>query len=153
MKLLLQLSRIVMHDGRHAEWLDMETASSLCHENGLQLEGKYPNSYELESKLKTLFQDVEEINVDGLNVVAYDRRKGWDLNFMVRFYLFNPLASTDTQCETASVNGENVRKDAPTNITDEKATGSSPACTQPDPDIAKIGYKVSILPTVIPNLI
>ncbi len=48
--------------------------------------GRVPVPDELEPVLRKLFQDNDEVCVDGISITGYCRRVGWDLVFMLRFY-------------------------------------------------------------------
>ena len=86
---LVQLGNVLLKEEKQ-EWLDMDKLSELCKAHKIQLNGDYPGSDELESALRKLFGNKDELFAEGVNVVGYDRKIGWEFAFMVRFYKYNP---------------------------------------------------------------
>lgn len=83
---LVQLGQIVLVDKYSTEWFDMEELEKLCRQHSLRLDGKTPNRSDLENELRKFFGTADEFIKDGIDVLGYERRIGWDLCFMMRFY-------------------------------------------------------------------
>ena len=80
------LGTILLKDPRNAEWLDVQQICRICRERYLLLNGRVPTPNELEATLRKLFEQSDEVCVNGISVTGYSRRVGWDLIFMLRFY-------------------------------------------------------------------
>ena len=111
------------------DWLDLDAAADFCRTHGLRLNGECPSSSTLETTLRQFFKGKDEFYGSSVNVDGYERPNLWERPFMMRAYPF-----------AAPSNSVSLR---PT-ITDEAESEVQ------NPDIAKVGYTVSILPPPIP---
>lgn len=91
LQLLKEAGFLAMKGGHNSDWMSMDELAGLCKENGLKLQDKTATPDELETHLRPLFQTKDEIYHEGVLVVGLDRRVGWDLVFMLRFYRYNPM--------------------------------------------------------------
>jgi hypothetical protein len=88
--LLVRLGKVLLKSTHHTDWLDTDSLVEVCKANDLRFNDTQPTHTELESLLKEYFSAVEELYQEGVNVVGFPRRSGWDLVFMVRFDRYNP---------------------------------------------------------------
>ncbi len=89
-KFLVTVGQNALKKYGHSEWMDVEAMVELCEEQQIEFEGHIPTAKELEPALKDFFKGTEELYAEGVNVVSADRRMGWELVFMLRFYPYNP---------------------------------------------------------------
>ena len=85
-QLLVQLGKLLLKESKNAEWLDVDQICALCQKRGIKLSGAEPIADELEASLRNLFENTDELNISGISITGYQRRVGWDLVFMLRFY-------------------------------------------------------------------
>ncbi len=95
LQLLKEAGFLALKGGRNSDWIGMEELAGLCKQNNLKLQDKPPTPEELEKELRPLFQMKDEVYHEGILVVGMDRRIGWDLLFMLRFYRYNPMPAEE----------------------------------------------------------
>lgn len=76
----------MLADKASTDWLDMDAVEKFCRNHSVRLDGKIPTSTELETSLRQFFKKNDEFIKDGVDVLGYERRIGWDLIFCIRFY-------------------------------------------------------------------
>jgi hypothetical protein len=91
---LVEVGRVVLKK-ESQDWMDLDALYEVSKEHGVKMHGN-PGRDALESALRKLFADKEEITSNGVNVVAYERRQKWEMVFMVRFYKCPPTTGQTT---------------------------------------------------------
>jgi hypothetical protein len=91
LQLLKEAGLLALKGGHNTDWMSMEDLTKLCKEHDLELQDKCPTPEDLETHLRPLFQTKDEVYHEGVLVVGMDRRVGWDLVFMLRFYRYIPM--------------------------------------------------------------
>lgn len=91
LQLLKEAGFLAMKGGHNSDWMNMEELAAICKENGLRLHDNTTTPDDLEKELRPLFQTKDEVYHEGVLVMGMDRRVGWDLVFMLRFYRYNPM--------------------------------------------------------------
>jgi len=86
---LLKLGKTLLQE-KEREWLDIDRICEFAKEHDIQLGGRQLNPGELEALLRDFFRDREDWAAEDVELVAYERRLGWDLLFMLRAYPYTP---------------------------------------------------------------
>lgn len=105
------------------DWSDMDSTGEFCKQHGLKLDGEIPGPTQLEVILRNVLGPSGEFYAPGINLDGYDRPRGWERPFQIRAYHYHPVQQTE------------LMESASTEVAEEMA---------PVPEVAKLGYKVSI---------
>lgn len=82
-QLLIEGGGLLLKNAQQSEWLSVDEFTSLCQEHNIS---PYLTADQCEAELKHLLSGRDEMDVENVNVVAMERRVGWNLVFMLRFY-------------------------------------------------------------------
>lgn len=88
-RFLIELGTAILKQKQRTDWLDSDALVKLADEHSIDYKGKLTEA-ELDKELRAIFKAGDELYVNGINVIGWERRVEWDLVFMVRFYPYNP---------------------------------------------------------------
>lgn len=87
---LVELGHELLSAKTSTDWMSIEDVAEFCSDHSIRLPEGICSASELEQELRRYFARREEMYEDRVNVIASERRMGWDLVFMVRFYSYRP---------------------------------------------------------------